>query len=176
MQKYQFLDENGSFELEKAEGDYGFYFPLASETGLKSAITPNLGGDSKLDQNHFLMEPVSIENLNNNKSGRNFWCRIKGEEPFVWSAVGNSAAAELLRFSEGADESKIQAGYMWHKQMRTSKEAGLSAEVTTFIPYNANIEITKVTITNKGSEKITFVPTAVMPIYGRSADNIRDHR
>ena len=55
MKKYEFLDENGSFELAQAENDLGFYFPLAGENGLKSAITPNLGGDSKIDQNHFLM-------------------------------------------------------------------------------------------------------------------------
>ncbi len=53
----------------------GLYLPMAGEKGLKSSITPNLGGDSKTDQNHFLLEPVSIENLHNNRNTRNFWCR-----------------------------------------------------------------------------------------------------
>jgi cellobiose phosphorylase len=33
-----------------------------------------------------------------------------------------------------------------------------------------------VTITNTGSEEIQFTPVAAVPLYGRSADNIRDHR
>ena len=63
MQGYQFTDENGSFQLEGAENDLGLYFPIAGEHGLKSAITPNLAGDAKLDQNHFLLEPTSIGDL-----------------------------------------------------------------------------------------------------------------
>ena len=50
MDNIRFLDENGTFTLNNPENVSGLYFPLASETGLKSAITPNLGGDSKLDQ------------------------------------------------------------------------------------------------------------------------------
>ena len=34
----------------------------------------------------------------------------------------------------------------------------------------------RVTVTNLGGEALTFTPTAAMPLYGRSADNIRDHR
>ena len=44
---------------------------LQGKKGLKSSITPTLGGDSKTSQNTFLLEPVSIENLHNNKGTRN---------------------------------------------------------------------------------------------------------
>lgn len=51
--------------------------------GLKSSITPTLGGDSKTSQNTFLLEPVSIENLHNNKgtriSGVGLWGRASGQ-------------------------------------------------------------------------------------------------
>lgn len=63
--KYEFLEEKGTFCLEEAENVSNLYFPIAGENGVKSAVTPNWGGDSKLDQNHFLLEPVSIENLHN---------------------------------------------------------------------------------------------------------------
>ena len=43
MNKIRFLDENGTFALDGPEHVSGLYFPLASETGLKSAIAPNLG-------------------------------------------------------------------------------------------------------------------------------------
>lgn len=69
-----FLDDDGVFRLKNPENVSALYIPLASETGLKSAVSPNLGGDSKLDQESFLLEPVSVENLHNNRSTRNFWC------------------------------------------------------------------------------------------------------
>jgi len=50
VEQIKFLDENGTFALRRPENVSGLYFPLASETGLKSAIAPDLSGDSKLDQ------------------------------------------------------------------------------------------------------------------------------
>ena len=61
------------FSIEQPENTSYLYFPLASEKGLKSSVTPNLGGDAKIDQETFLLEPVSAENLHNNRSVRNFW-------------------------------------------------------------------------------------------------------
>ena len=56
MNKIEFTDKNGTFCIHNPENYSGLYLPLAGETGLKSSITPNLGGDSKTDQNHFLLE------------------------------------------------------------------------------------------------------------------------
>ena len=55
MNKIEFTDKNGTFRIHNPENYSGLYLPLAGETGLKSSITPNLGGDSKTDQNHFLL-------------------------------------------------------------------------------------------------------------------------
>ena len=76
MTNIGFAGRDGVFTLENAENITGLYLPLAGERGLKSAVTPNLGGDSKIDQNTFLLEPVSIENLHSNRGTRNFWCRM----------------------------------------------------------------------------------------------------
>ena len=38
------------------------------------------------------------------------------------------------------------------------------------------MEVMIVEITNKTDEAMEIVPIGAMPIYGRSADNIRDHR
>ena len=89
MKHLQFVDEYGSFSIEQPENTSYLYFPLASETGLKSSLTPNLGGDSKTDQETFLLEPVSAENLHNNRSVRNFW--LVCEKGGVFSAAGASA-------------------------------------------------------------------------------------
>ena len=89
MKDIDFIDKYGTFRIKNPENYSGLYLPLAGEKGLKSSITPTLGGDSKTSQNTFLLEPVSIENLHNNKGTRNFWCRIVGKG--FWSVCGSSA-------------------------------------------------------------------------------------
>ena len=174
MGKIKFLDENGSFRLEGAENYSGLYFPVAQNLGMKSALTPNLGGDTKQNQNAFLLEPVSVENLNNNRGVRNFWVKVSGKG--VWSAVGASAKQEAEKFSEKQDESAVEAGFMWQTASRKSAEFGLKSEVISFAPIDYPVEVMFVTITNESTEDVEIRPTAAVPIYGRSADNIRDHR
>ena len=139
MKGYQFEDTQGTFHLKKAENISYLYFPIAGEAGLKSSLTPNLGGDAKIDQNTFLLEPVSAENLHNNRSTRNFWCQIKGIGN--WSVTGASAEAELNRFTEEQEESTLTAGFMWQTVTRSSEKYGLSAKVTSFAPLAHAAEI-----------------------------------
>ena len=173
MDNIRFLDENGTFTLNNPENVSGLYFPLASETGLKSAITPNLGGDSKLDQESFLLEPVSAEDLHSRRGTRNFWCVM---EDGCWSATGASAEQEADRFTPEQDESTLIAGLMWQKVSRESKRFGLQSEIISFVPVRENVEIMEVKITNTGAASRKLTCVAAVPIYGRSADNVRDHR
>ena len=168
-----FLDDSGTFTLKNPEAVSGLYLPLASEAGLKSAVTPNLGGDSKLDQESFLLEPVSIENLHNNRSTRNFWCIT---ESGCWSATGVSAEQEAARFTASQEESELTAGFMWQTVRRKSVVHALEASVTSFIPFSERTEVMAVRITNSGAVEKTLRAVAAIPIYGRSADNLRDHR
>lgn len=174
MNKINFIDEKGTFTLKQPENYSYLYFPVAGEKGIKSAIAPNLGGDCKLGQNAFVLEPVSSENLHNNKSTRNFWCCF--EEGKIWSAVGQSAEAEAYKFTKEQEESELTAGIMWHEIARSTKEYHISAKVTSFVPVEHNVEVMYVELTNTGDGDIEFAPVAAVPIYGRSADNIRDHR
>lgn len=174
MKHLEFKDTCGTFLIEQPENYSGLYFPLAGEVGLKSSISPTLGGDSKTDQNHFLLEPVSIENLHNNKNTRNFWCHVEGKGS--WSVCGSSAEQEYQKFTDHQDISKLEAGFMWQKVSRKSEKYGLCAEVTSFVTLDGKAEVELVDITNVLNEKVTFTPIAAVPIYGRSADNIRDHR
>ena len=174
MNRLQFTDQNGSFTLENPENINYLYFPLASEAGLKSSVTPNLGGDAKLNQDSFLLEPVSSDNLHNNRSSRNFWCVIDDCETF--SAAGASAAQEAVRFTDQQEKSSLQAGLMWHTIHRTFDKLNISSSITTFIPQNDNVEIMYVEIKNHSNVPHRLSACAAIPIYGRSADNIRDHR
>lgn len=173
MGKICFLDDQGTFILKNPEEVSCLYFPLAGEGGLKSAVTPGLGGDCKLDQESFLLEPVSAENLHTSRSTRNFWCVT---ESGCWSATGVSAEQEAARFTAEQDESTLKAGLMWQTAGRISKKHGLRAEITSFVPVRENVEIMSVRITNTGKEPKEVTGVAAIPVYGRSADNIRDHR
>ena len=59
----QFTGKNGEFQIRHMVEKTQLNFPVANEEGIKSSVTQTFGGDCKLDQNHFLLEPVSIENL-----------------------------------------------------------------------------------------------------------------
>ncbi|MDE6023879.1 MAG: cellobiose phosphorylase [Lachnospiraceae bacterium] len=174
MGTIDFLNSEGVFRIRKPENYSYLYFPIAGEEGIKSSVTPNLGGDSKLNQNSFLLEPVSVENLHNNRGCRNFWINIKDKG--VWSAVGASAEQELNKFTGEQDDSEVTAGFMWHTAMRKSKKYGLAAEVTSFVPLGHNVEIMYIRVKNTGESSVTIRPTAAIPLFARSADNIRDHR
>lgn len=174
MEKIHFVDECGTFSIKNPENYSALYFPIAGEKGLKGSVAPNLGGDSKLDQESFLLEPVSVENLHNNRSTRNFWCKV--ENLGCWSVTGASAEEEAKRFTEEQDYSELTAGFMWQTVERISQKYQLVSEVTSFVPMEENVEIMRVKIRNAAKVPQKITPVAAIPIYGRSADNIRDHR
>ena len=63
---YRFIDDKGTFVVESPH-KYNLYFPLANKDGsLLSSIAPNLAGDIKRDNEHFLTPPASIEDLRSN--------------------------------------------------------------------------------------------------------------
>ncbi len=173
MKQPIFLNRDGDFRLEQAENTSALYFPLAGEAGLKSAITPNLGGDSKLNQETFVLEPVSVDNLHNNRSTRNFWLIT---EAGCWSATGVSAEQEAAKFTDRQDSSSVTAGLMWHRTCRAWAAQGLTAEITSFVPVRRNVEAMKLVIRNASESERRFTAAAAIPLYGRSADNLRDHR
>ena len=142
---------------------------------MMSAITPDLGGDIKLDQNTFLLEPVSSENLHNNKSSRNFWVYVEGKG--AWSVTGRSSKQQAKLFEDDKEDVKLTAGIMWHQVERQSQEMGLKAVMTSFVPETEEkVELTKFEITNTSDKAQTITSTVAIPMYARSASNIRDHR
>ena len=126
MRGYQYLNEKGSFRLKDPELTSYLYFPLANERGVMSCVTPTLGGDSKMGQNTFLLAPVSNEDLHNSKSTRNFWCYVEGRG--AWSATGNSAKQQAELYTDQKEDTVLEAGIMWHKVTRTSKQLGIMSE------------------------------------------------
>lgn len=175
MSDLKYLDKKGTFKLDDPDLTSYMYFPLANEAGMMSAITPDLGGDIKLDQNTFLLEPVSSENLHNNKSSRNFWVYVEGKG--AWSVTGRSSKQQAKLFEDDKEDVKLTAGIMWHQVERQSQEMGLKAVMTSFVPETEEkVELTKFEITNTSDKAQTITSTVAIPMYARSASNIRDHR
>ena len=177
MEGFSFIDDKGTFRLKDPDNYSYLYFPVGSaENGMMGSVTPQLGGDLKTSQNTFFLEPVSSDNLHNNRSTRNFWlCLSDGK---LVSATGASALQHALRTTSSKDDVTLEAGMLWQKTERVINGRGLKTEVLTFVPVETSdkVELTKVTVENISSGDITFTATAGVPIYGRSADNIRDHR
>lgn len=173
---WQFIDENGTFELPDPEGSSYLYLPLVNEAGMISAITPNAHGDAKTDQNSYLLQPVSVEDLHTTRLARNFWVRIHGGRP--WSATGNSADQIARRLSGEQDAVTLTAGLLWQTVRRLDPRSGLEAEVTGLVPVSTQhpVELMRVRLKNTGSQPLALTPTAAIPLFGRSADNLRDHR
>lgn len=156
----------------------GLYFPLASEKGLQGALTPDLHGDLKTDQNHFLIEPASAEDLSEKNTMRNFFLSVsgEGEEDLLFSLTGNSPFDKVRRGTkeELSADAKLLYGCM--EVTRSYPYAPVSSKILSFIPYDTNEEIHRIAITNESAGPIRIRLTASIPIFGRSADNLRDHR
>lgn len=170
-----FLNARGDFELRGAARYPDVYFPLVNEGGMISCVTPWLAGDCKTDQNHFLLAPASMETLRESRATRNFWVLVDGEKP--WSAAGQSAWQQADRGTPDEDETRLTGGLLWQELERRRKKTGLIARTLSFVPSGKErVEIMQVTLVNQGERAITLTPVAAVPLYGRSADNLRDHR
>lgn len=172
--KIQFSGNTGTFFIHNPKVQSSLYLPVANEEGIKSSVTQNFGGDCKRDQNTFLLEPVSVENLHNNRSTRNIWCKINQTENY--SLTGVSAQAEYEKFIGVEDEVTLQAGFMWQTVNRISRQHSITSSISIFAPLGYPVEIMHIEIGNQSKETMTTQIVAAIPIYGRSADNLRDHR
>ncbi|MCR4688081.1 MAG: cellobiose phosphorylase [Saccharofermentans sp.] len=166
---YSFKDSNGTFEMEDPSRYSYLYLPIASSSGVLSCITPNGGGDSRLDQDRYLLPPVVVEDLQESMVTRNFWLDIEGTG--LRSAFGFS----LSQLGK-TEENTVEGGMLYQKITRIV-EGRLKCEILSFAPEGkARSEVMRVNITNIGNEDIVFTPTAAIPVFARGADHIRDHR
>ena len=167
---YEFTDNSGSFKSFSANKITCLYLPLCNEM-LMSSISPDLHGDIKSNQNNFLLEPVSRIDLSLSRASRNFWVYLDKDN--IWSATGVSKNLRQLLH----DRFQLEAGLLWQRISRENKKLGLRSSILSFVPSsNDALEIMEVTITNISNKKISFISYAAIPLYCRSADNLRDHR
>lgn len=172
---WKFTGDNGDFRLEQPEQSSFLYFPMVNEGGMMSSVSPTLHGQVTSGHNTFLTPPVSVEDLHHSRASRNFWVYIEGKG--AWSAAGNSARQHAEAYTDSKDSSAMEAGFLWHRVIRTNRKMGIQAEVTSFVPCGSDkVELMKVVLTNTGPAEMILTPTAAVPVYARSADDLRDHR
>ncbi len=161
---YTYLPDGVSFTSKPASAIKTIYAPLCGPDalGIKSAITPSLSGDIKLDRFHYLTRPASREDLR--QPLREFFVFIKDKDVLSLSQETPSAS------------SSIDIGPLWHKLTRTHEAAGLEIEALHFIPVTGqNVELMQVTVRNISKNIIQYTPTAAIALFGRSLANKHDH-
>ncbi|NQT78608.1 MAG: cellobiose phosphorylase [Bacteroidetes bacterium] len=173
---WYFLPENdGTFLSPNAEYISRLYFPLMNRHGMKCSVTPELKGDIASSFQNYLTAATVTEELHRNVSGRNFWVKVAGQAP--WSATGNSTFQKAEKWTGNRDESEIEGKIGAFINRRRNKMLGLESEITVFVPDADDfVELMKVTIKNISDTPLSFTPTSATPIFGRHADNFRDHR
>ncbi len=171
-----FLPENdGSFLVPMADHVSRLYFPLMNRHGMKCSVTPELKGDIASAFQHYLTAATVTEELHRNVSGRNFWISVKGKNP--WSAAGNSAFQKADKWSANKEVSEVEGHVGAFIVRRKNDDLGLETEATVFVPdTDDHVELMVMKVTNISDATVTFVPAAATPIFGRHADNFRDHR
>ena len=153
----------GVFTVENPDMVSELYFPLANTQGsLFSCITPYQTGDIKNSINNFLNIPQSAYDLHSMSSTRSLWLCYDGH------AVNTSSL-----YTE-PEASEVEAGPLYHILRADLKE--FFVETLNFVPENAPVEVMRFTVTNKSKKDITVKPVFAMPLFCRSADNLRDHR
>lgn len=174
--RWAYINENGTFRWKNPHTVNELYFPICNEAGMMSSVTPRLNGDAKISQNAFLMLPITMEDLHNNRSGRNFW--IYNDTLGAYSLSGNSAKQTALKFT---DEEKVErtiiGSFLAHTLESVDRANGIKSEMISFCPNEDDmVELMWVKITNISDSELEITPTTSVPVFGRSADNLRDHR
>jgi len=162
---YRYLPDGVSFVTSQATGIRTIYAPLCGVDALsiKSAITPFLSGDIKVDKFHYLTKPASREDLR--QPLRDFFVHIQERGVFC-----------LSQGASANDLASIEIGPLWHRLIRTHQIAGLEMSAINFVPTSGeNVELMQVTVKNISKKLIKFTPTAAVPLFGRSLANKHDH-
>ena len=142
----------------------GYYFPLFNLKGMKTSITPYFGGDIKVDYHHYALEPTSEVDLYNNIFSRNVIFDVNHKLHFLNGQTNHQQHDKII----------YETDLLYQKVTRSNKK--FSIETTSYVPVNDMVEIHKIIFKNISDSTCSLQVTTAIPIYARSADNLRDHR
>ncbi len=151
------------------------YFPIANEAGMLSWTSPQLHGSAAISHHEHLSVPLTAEDLPHTLVHRDFWIVEESHRPF---SVAGLSPEELSPRHHPSSETGIEAGIGWFTLNRRGPNRRFLATATLWCPadFHEPVEILRVVVTNTSSHPIRFIPYAAIPLFCRSADNVRDHR
>ena len=142
----------------------GYYFPLFNLKGFRSAITPFFAGDVKTDLHHYAIEPASELELYEHTQSRNVIFFVDQEMFFLNGQTHLQQQDDII----------YETDMLYQKVTRINSKHTI--ETTSFVPLDEMAECHKIVFTNTTQKSQTLKILTATPIYGRSADNVRDHR
>ena len=151
-------------QIKQLNGNQGYYFPLFNKMGFNSSISPFMAGDVKLDQHHFALEPISDLGLYIHGFGRNVVFEINHTYYYL-----NGMTA-----SQQNDKISVEVDLLYQKVKRSNPLYDI--ETVSYVAVNHPIEVHQITYINTSKSEQSLKITTAIPIYARSADNLRDHR
>ncbi len=146
------------------------YFPIANEAGMLSWVSPALQGGPASSHNEYLGLPLTAEDLPNSLVHRGFWIAEPGRSAFSISSLCSGGRA--------ASPAVVDVGPGWFRLSRNEGQGRFRVRATLWCPADVveKLEIMLVEVTNTSRRKLEFAPYAAIPVFARSADNVRDHR
>lgn len=162
------LPATGVFSAVATEHIGRLYFPLVNEAGAFSWTSPQLHGGLAASHHEYLAPPLTAEDLPQTLLHRGVWLVLPGRPP--WSVSGIAAAPP--------GPSVIDAGPGWFRLTRHHPDGDCCVSATLWCPADVpwKLELMQVELTNASRRPLPVILYAALPIFARSADNLRDHR
>ncbi len=148
----------------KIKRNQGYYLPLFNFNGAYSSLTPFFGGDFKTDYHHYALKPVSEMDLYNLEFSRNILFEVGGK---TYKLNGQTVDQQ---------NDKVTYHYGMLYQTVNRRNDVFSLTTTSLLTLDDAVELHEVVIKNLLDKPLKMHITTAMPIYGRSAENLFDHR
>lgn len=170
---WQFLENApGCFRTQTSRLPGRLYFPLMNESDGLSWTSPNLHGGLVLNHHAHLAPPLTVEDLPHSLIRREFWLVEENDEPFSLSGLSPEGLSAPRKAA-----AMIEAGPGWFRLIR-QKPGKFTVSGTLWCPADRNdcVELFSIEVANTSGHLLKFSPYAMIPLFARSADNVRDHR
>jgi cellobiose phosphorylase len=166
----------GAFVARGTESIGRLYFPLLNTSGMLSWTTPQLHGSPASSYNEFFGIPLSAEDFPHSLAHRGFWLAEAGRDPFSLSSISPSGLVD--RVNGGRNGATVEAGPGWFSLSRADAQGRFLVKATIWCPADLSerVELMAIEVVNTSKKPLALHPYAGMPVYARSADNLRDHR
>lgn len=168
-------EADGEFLAVHSEQVNRLYFPLVNEAGMRSWVTPRLQGSPAISHNEYLGVPLTCEDLPHHLAHRGFWLLDrKGGSVMPLGCAGGACH----RDADDRLGAVVNAGLGWFRVTRRGLGGRLHVSATLWCPADVSepIEVMLVEVRNRSSSTVELDAYAAIPIFARSADNVRDHR